>query len=118
MTTDVDIEDDDRNYFSLHPQFPLSKNFCEVCDESEDVRLLYQDCMCHHFNRICIQDNKKIRHTFAVSDLMMRQIFTQEMDLRDKSGLEKDNMGIYHFQMKRMHYKQVVKHIRTLLRGL
>ena len=40
LYADVDIKDDDRNYFPVHPETPLSKKFYEVTDEAEDVRLL------------------------------------------------------------------------------
>ena len=59
LVADVDIKDDDRNYFPVHPETPLSRKFCEVSDEAEDVRLLCQDCMCHHCNRFCMRDNRK-----------------------------------------------------------
>ncbi len=59
LTSDIDIKYDDKNYFPIHTKPPLSSKFCQVCDENEDVRLLCQDCMCHHCNRLCMQDNKK-----------------------------------------------------------
>ncbi len=59
MVANIDIKDDNRNYFPIHPESPLSRKFCEVTDEAEDARLLCQDCMCHFCNRFCMQDNKK-----------------------------------------------------------
>ena len=59
MVANIDIKDDDRNYFPVHPESPLSRKFCEVIDEAEDASLLCQDCMCHFCNRFCMRDNKK-----------------------------------------------------------
>ena len=60
MTADVDIgNDEDRNYYPKHGESPLSTKYCACADEDEDVRLLAQDCMCHHCNRFCLRDNKK-----------------------------------------------------------
>ena len=42
---------------------------------------------------------------------------TPGMDLREKSGLEKDKKGIYYFWMKRTHSKRAVQHSRMLLQG-
>ena len=59
MVADIDIKDDDRNYFPVHPESPLSRKFCEVTNEAEDARLLCQDCMCHFCNKYCLRDNRK-----------------------------------------------------------
>ena len=121
MTADVNIKDDDRNYFPVHTQSPLSKKFCEVCNEDEDVRNLCQDCMCHHCNKFCLQDNKKnkprtCRVGFGDEEHFGRQD-TPGMDFRDEAQLEKDKKGIYHFRMRRTHSKRAVQHSRTLLKG-
>ena len=121
MTADVNIKDDDRNYFPVHPQSPLSRKFCEACNEDEDVRHLCQDCMCHHCNKFCLQDNKKnkprtCRVGFGDEEHFGRQD-TPGMDLRDETQLVKDKKDIYHFRMKRTHSKRAVQHSRTLLKG-
>ena len=59
MTADIDIMDNDRKYYPFHPASPLSKKFCEVTDECDNVRLLCQDCMCHFCNKFCLRDTKK-----------------------------------------------------------
>ena len=59
MTADVDIEDDDPTYFPPHPQSPLARKYCQCEDQKTDVRLLAQDCMCHHCNKFCLRDQKK-----------------------------------------------------------
>ena len=46
-TADANIKDDDRNYFPVHTQSPLSKTVCEVCNTDKDDQILYQDCMYH-----------------------------------------------------------------------
>ena len=121
MVADIDIKDDDRNYFPVHPESPLSRKFCEVTDEAEDARLLCQDCMCHYCNRFCMRDNKKNKpRTCRVGfgdEAHYGQQDTPGMDLREESGLVKDKKGIYHFRMKRTHSKRAVQHSRTLLRG-
>ena len=121
MTADVNIKDNDRNYFPVHPQSPLSRKFCEACNEDEDVRHLCQDCMCHHCNKFCLQDNKKnkprtCRVGFGDEEHFGRQD-TPGMDLRDETQLVKDKKDIYHFRMKRTHSKRAVQHSRTLLKG-
>ena len=40
MIADIDIKDDDRNYFPIHPESPMSRKFCKVTNEAEDARLL------------------------------------------------------------------------------
>ena len=120
LIADVDIKDNDRNYFPVHSETPLSRKFCEVIDEAEDARLLCQDCMCHHCNRFCMRDNRKnkprtCRAGFGDEAHYGRQD-TPGMDLREESGLVKDKKGIIHFRMKRMHSKQAVQHSRTLLK--
>ena len=37
MTADVNIKDDDRNYFPVHSQSPLSRKFCKACNKDKDV---------------------------------------------------------------------------------
>ena len=101
MVADIDIKDDDRKYFPVHPESPLSRKFYEVTEEAEDTRLLCQDCMCHFCNRFCMRDNKKnkprtCRVGFGDEAHYGRQD-TPGMDLREESGLEKDKKGIYHF---------------------
>ncbi len=32
MVAVIDIKDDDRNYFFIHPESPLSRKFCELTD--------------------------------------------------------------------------------------
>ncbi len=59
MVANIDIKDDNRHYFPIHPYSELSRKFFEVTDGEEYARLLCQDCMCHHCNRFCMQDNKK-----------------------------------------------------------
>ena len=121
LYADVDIKDDDRNYFPVHPETPLSKKFYEVTDEAEDVRLLCQDCMCHHCNRFCLRDGKKNKPRTCNKGFGDEANYGQQdtpgMDLREESGLVKDKKGIVHFQMKRMHSKRAVQHSRTLLKG-
>ena len=121
LYADVDVKDDDRNYFPVHPETPLSKKICEVTDEAEDVRLLCQDCMCHHCNRFCMRDGKKnkprtCRQGFGDEANYGRQD-TPGMDLREESGVVRDKKGIVHFRMKRTHSKRAVQHSRTLLKG-
>ena len=99
----------------------VSRKFCKVSDEAEDVRLLCQDCMCHHCNRFCMRDNKKnkprtCRVGFGDEANYGRQD-TPGMDIREESELVKDKKGIVHFRMKRMHSKRAVQHSRTLLKG-
>ena len=48
MTADVNIKDDDRNYFPVHSQSPLSRKFCKACNEGKDVRHLCQDLSLIH----------------------------------------------------------------------
>ena len=62
MTADIDIKDDNKNYFPVHTKSPLSSKFCQVLNKDEDVRLLCQACMCHHCNKFCLQNNKKDKH--------------------------------------------------------
>ena len=59
MTADIDTKDDNKNYFPVHTKSPLSSKLCQVRNKDEGVRLLYQDCMCHHCNKFCLYDNKK-----------------------------------------------------------
>ena len=102
MTANVHIKDDDKKYFPCHLELPLSRKYCEVVNENEDVRLLCQDCMCHHFNKFCIRDNKKN------APLMCRVGFGDEqdyncqdtpgMDLREESVLEKDKRAYITFE--------------------
>ena len=51
MTADVDIQDDDHKYFPPYPESPLARTFCECTNESKDIILLAQDCMCHFCNK-------------------------------------------------------------------
>ena len=79
LVADVDIKDDDRNYFPVHSKTPLYRKFCKVSDEAEDVRLLYQDCMCHHCNRFCMRDNRKISRAHVVPVSAMRHIMVDKI---------------------------------------
>ena len=81
MTADIDIMDNDRKYYPLHPKPPLSKKFCEVTGECDNVRLLCQDCMCHFCNKFCLRDNKIMFIERAVLDLEMRRPTTAKIHL-------------------------------------
>ena len=122
MTADVNIgNDEDRNYYPKHGESPLSTKYCACADEDEDVRLLAQDCMCHHCNRFCLRDNKKnaprtCRVGFGDEDHWNSQD-TPGMPLREESMIYTDKKGINQFRMKRTHSTRVVQHSRTLLRG-
>ena len=101
LVADVDIKDYERNFFPVHLETTLSRKFCEVSDEAEDVGLLCQDCMCHHCNRFCIKDNKKNKPRICLvgfgDEANYGQQDTHGMDLREESGLVKDKKGIVHF---------------------
>ena len=101
MTADVKIKDDDKKYFSPHPESPLSRKYCEVINESKDVRLLCQDCMSHHCNKYCLRDNMKNTPRTCRVGFSDEQNYncqdTPGMDLREASVREKDKKGIYHF---------------------
>ena len=71
---DVNIKDDDRNYFPVHSQSPLSKKFYKAHNKDKDVQYLCQDCMCHHCNKFCLQDNKKNSHVLVALALVMNNI--------------------------------------------
>lgn len=123
MTADVDIGyDNDPKYFPPHPESPLSRKFCEVINEKEDVRLLAQDCMCHHCNKYCLRDEKQnnmprmCRVGFGTESRRGLQD-TPGMDLLERSSIIKDNKGIKQFRMKRTHSNRVVQHSRTLLKS-
>ena len=79
MKADVNIKDDDKNYFPVHTQSPLSKRFCEVWNEDEDARVLCQECMCHHCNKFCLQITRKTSHVLAVWDLVMKNILADKI---------------------------------------
>ena len=105
MTADVDIgNDEDRSYYLKHDESPLSTKYCACADEDEDVRLLVQDCMCHHCNRFCLRDNKKnVPRTcqvgFGDEDHWNSQD-TLGMQLHEESMIYTDKKGINQFRMK------------------
>ena len=121
MTADIDIMDNDRKYYPLHPESPLSKKFCEVTDECDDVRLLCQDCMCHFCNKFCLRDNKKnVPRTCRVGFGDEKTYNCQDtpgMAPREESTIMKDNKGIYQFRMKRTKSLRAVQHSKTMLKG-
>ena len=122
MTADVAIDhDDDPSYYPPHPQSPLSCKFCECTNEERDVRLLAQDCMCHHCNKFCLRENKRNTPRTCRVGFGDESHFgggdTPGMDLREKSAIVKDKKGINQFRMKRTHSNRVVQHSRTLLKG-
>jgi len=121
MTADVDIKDDDTTYYPPHPESPLSRKFCECTNEARDVRLLAQDCMCHHCNKFCLRDNKKnMPRTCRVGfgdEEHFNQQDTPGMDLLQKAAIIKDKKGIRQYRMMRTHSKRVVQHSRTLLKA-
>ena len=121
MTADLDIKDDDRNYFPPHPQSPLATKYCECTNEDEDVRMLAQDCMCHFCNKFCLREGKKnaprVCRVGYGDEMNYNAQDTPGMDLMSKSAIIKDKKGIKQFRMKRTHSKRVVQHSRTLLRG-
>lgn len=121
MTADVDIKDDDRNYHAPHPESPLAKKFCECEDEDEDVKLLAQDCMCHHCNQFCLEENKantprSCRAGFG-DEKNYNQRDTPGLNFTETSVIEKDKKGYHQFKMRRTHSKRVVQHSKTLLKG-
>ena len=121
MTADMKIKDDDRNYYPPHPQSPLTKRYCEVTDEDEDVRRLAQDCMCHFCNKFCLRDNKKNEpRTCRVGygdESVYNSQETPGMDLLEKSAIVKDKKNIKQFRMTRTHSKRVVQNSKTLLKS-
>ena len=121
MTADVDIFDSDPKYYPKHPTSPLSVKFCEVHNEDEDLRLLCQDCMCHHCNKYCLRDNKKNKPRSCRAGFGDETNYnckdTPGMDLVDESTIIKDKKGIYQFRMKRTQSKRAVQHSRTMLKG-
>ncbi len=57
MTADVDIN----NNKQRKPEYqhsPLGKRYCKSLNQDEDVRQLVEDCMCHQFNKYCLQSAK------------------------------------------------------------
>merc|ERR1712155_257996 len=104
MTADVNIKDDDRNYFPVHSQSPLSKKFYKSHNEDKDVRYLCQDCMCHHCNKFCLQDNKKNQpRTCRVGFGDEKHFGRQDkpgMNSRNETQIEKDKKGICHFRIR------------------
>ncbi len=90
MVADIDMKDDKRDYFPMHPESPLSRTFYEVTDEAEDARILCQDCMYHHCNIFCMQDYNKIIHAIAVMGLVMRHIMVNKILLEWISGKSLD----------------------------
>ena len=91
LVADIDIKDDDRNYFPGHPESPLSRKFCEVSDEPQDARLLCQDCMCHHCNRFCCKTTGRINRAPTVLGLVMRQIMVDKIPPEWISGKSRDS---------------------------
>ena len=79
MVANIDIRGDNRKYFPVHPESLLSRKFCEVTEETEDARLLCQDCMCHFCNRFFMRNNKKISHTLAMLGLVMRHTMVHKI---------------------------------------
>ncbi len=121
MTADVKIKDDDKNYHPPHPESPLTKKYCECEDEEEDVRLLAQDCMCHHCNKFCLREGKAniprtCRVGFGEEQTYNRQD-TPGMTLHNHAVIEKDKKGYHQFKGTRTESKRVVQHSRTLLKG-
>ena len=121
MTADVQIKDDDAKYYPPHPQSPLSSKFCEVTNESEDSRLLCQDCMCHFCNKYCLHNNRKNKprtHNkgFGHECNFMYQD-TPGMPHLEQPAILVNKKGIKHFRMTRLHSKRAVQHSRTLLKG-
>ena len=122
LSADVNIGHDNDRYYRPKPgESPLSKKYCQCIDEADDVRLLAQDCMCHHCNKFCLRDNKKneprtCRVGFGDEEHWNAQD-TPGMPLRDKSVIFTDKKGINQFRMERTHSVRVVQHSKTLLRG-
>lgn len=121
MTADVKIKDDDKNYHAPHPQSPLARKYCECNNEEEDVRLLAQDCMCHHCNKFCLREEKSnvprtCRVGFGEEKTYNRQD-TPGMGILEEAAIEKDKKGYFQYRMKRTQSKRVVQHSKTLLRG-
>ena len=79
MTADIDIMDNDRKFYPLHPESPLSKKFCEVANECDNVRLLCQDCMCHFCNKFAYRITKQMFLGRAVLDLEMSRPTTAKI---------------------------------------
>lgn len=121
MTGDVDIVDDDPTYFPPHPQSPLARKYCQCEDEEEDVRLLAQDCMCHHCNKFCLRDQKKgllrVCRVGYGEEQHPNTKDTPGMDLLDESSIVTDKKGIKQFRMKRTKSNRVVQHSKTLLKS-
>ena len=121
MTADVKIKDDDKNYHAPHPQSPLARKYCECNNEEEDVRLLAQDCMCHHCNKFCLREEKSnvprtCRVGFGEEKTYNRQD-TPGMGFLEEAAIEKDKKGYFQYRMKRTQSKRIVQHSKTLLRG-
>jgi hypothetical protein len=121
MTANVRIKDDDPEYHADRKTSPLTRKFCECDHEPEDVRLLAQDCMCHHCNRFCLQTNKKNEPRTCRVGFGTESKFgyrdTPGMTRIPKSEIVKDDRGFWQFRMKRMASNRVVQHSRTLLQG-
>lgn len=121
MTADVDIEDKDRKRRPDGLTSVLRRRYCESTDEVEDVRLLAQDCMCHHCNKYCLRDVKANQprqcrmHYGTESECGNEK--TPGLPQHDTSYIHTDDKGVRHFRMKRQHSVRVVQHSRTLLKG-
>lgn len=120
MTADVNIKDDDPNSYPP-PTSPLAKRYCETKNEAEDVRLLAEDCMCHHCNRFCLPEKKGNKPRVCRARFGTEKTYgmrdTPGMPLISKPQIVTDEKGIKHFYMKRLESQRVVQHSRTLLRG-
>ena len=58
MTADIDINEDPKHRAS-RTTLPLLRKFCNSNDKEEAVRKLAEECMCHHYNKLCMQDSKR-----------------------------------------------------------
>lgn len=120
MTANVNINDEDPNAHPP-PTSPLTRKFCQCTDEVEDLRLLTQDCMCHHCNKFCLQTNKLNNpRTCRVgygTETKFGYRDTPGMNRISRSEIIKDEKGFWQFRMKRMNSKRVVQHSRTLLQA-
>ena len=80
--------------------------------------MLAHDCMCDHYDKFCLQDNKKnIPRTCQVcfSDKCTHhKADTSGMEKIQTSVTIKDKKGIKEFCGKQIHLKRVVEHSRTL----
>ncbi len=120
MTADAKVVDN-KDYRPNYSASPLTRRYCECCDEENDVTELAQDCMMHQCNRYCLKSTKvgsprTCRANYG-TESEFGKVDTPGMDLIQNAQIYIDRKGISHFRMPRTHSVRLVQHSRTLLKG-